>query len=135
MLVQCKYLIVGGGMTADAAVQGIRELDPSGAIVVVGSEPHAPYNRPPLTKALWKGEPLDSVWRRTTREGVDLRLGRTVTAIDPQHRRATDHQDATYTWEKLLLATGGTPPAQRGRRSRHPLPHARRLYASSRARR
>lgn len=106
---QCKYLIVGGGMTADAAIAGIRKIDPSGAIVLIGSEPHAPYNRPPLTKGLWKGNPLDSIWRRTPRDGVDLRLGRAVTAIDPRQRQATDDQGATYTWEKLLLATGGTP--------------------------
>lgn len=106
---QCKYLIVGGGMTADAAIAGIRKIDPAGAIVLIGSEPHTPYNRPPLTKGLWKGNPLDSIWRRTPRDGVDLRLGRAVTAIDPRQRQATDDQGATYTWEKLLLATGGTP--------------------------
>ena len=44
-----KYLIVGGGMTADAAVQGIRELDPSGSIGLVSAERHPPYNRPPLS--------------------------------------------------------------------------------------
>ena len=87
---QCKYLIVGGGMTADAAIAGIRKTDPSGAIALIGSEPHAPYNRPPLTKGLWKGSPLDSIWRRTPRDGVDLRLGRVVTAIDPQQRQAID---------------------------------------------
>lgn len=106
---QCKYLIIGGGMTADAAIEGIREVDPSGSIVLVGSEPHPPYNRPPLTKALWKGQPFDSVWRRTTRDGVDLRLGRTVVALDVEDRQATDDAGTTYTWENVLLATGGSP--------------------------
>ncbi len=104
-----KYVIAGGGMTADAAVEGIRLADPSGAIALIGSEPHSPYNRPPLTKALWKGQPLDSVWRRTNYQGVDLRLGRAVTALDIPRRQVTDDQGTTYAWEKLLLATGGTP--------------------------
>ncbi|PYO28103.1 MAG: pyridine nucleotide-disulfide oxidoreductase, partial [Gemmatimonadetes bacterium] len=44
------YLIVGGGMTADAAVQAIREADPAGSIGMIGAEPHPPYDRPPLSK-------------------------------------------------------------------------------------
>src|SRR5262245_33593966 len=49
-----RYLIVGGGLTADGACKGIREVDQDGSIGVVGSEPHPPYLRPPLTKDLWK---------------------------------------------------------------------------------
>ncbi|MGH8601483.1 MAG: hypothetical protein ACREXR_01485, partial [Gammaproteobacteria bacterium] len=51
------YLIVGGGMTTDAAVHGIREVDPNGSIGLVSTETHPPYNRPPLSKGLWKGKP------------------------------------------------------------------------------
>lgn len=104
-----KYVIVGGGMTADAAIDGLRQVDPSGSIALIGSEAHPPYNRPPLTKGLWTGKPLDSVWRRTNRDGVDLRLGRTVTALDVKQKSVTDDQGTAYAWEKLLLATGGTP--------------------------
>ena len=50
-----KYLIIGGGMTADAAVRGIRELDQSGLVGLLCSEACPPYDRPPLSKALWKG--------------------------------------------------------------------------------
>ncbi|PYK01684.1 MAG: pyridine nucleotide-disulfide oxidoreductase, partial [Verrucomicrobia bacterium] len=103
-----QYLIIGGGMTADAAVHGIREVDFEGSIGLIGSETDAPYNRPPLTKALWKGEPLESVWRHTETEKLDLHLGRTVQAINPNHKTVTDDQQNTYTYEKLLLATGGT---------------------------
>ena len=60
-----KYLIIGGGMTADAAVRGIRELDSNGTIGVLGNEPDPPYDRPPLTKSLWKGKPLEKIWRKT----------------------------------------------------------------------
>ena len=48
-----QYLIVGAGLTADAACKGIRELDPNGPVIVVGEESHPPYLRPPLSKALW----------------------------------------------------------------------------------
>ena len=104
-----KYLIVGGGMTADAAIGGIRQADPAGSIGLIGADPHPPYNRPPLSKALWKGTPLDSIWRRTDRRGVDLHLGRTAVALDPGGKRVADDQGTAYTWEKLLLATGGIP--------------------------
>lgn len=104
-----KYLIVGAGMTADAAVRGIRELDPKGAIGIIGNDPNPPYNRPPLTKALWKGKSLDSIWRRTQDFSVDLHLGRTVRNIDPIKKEVRDDQGTEYQYEKLLLATGGTP--------------------------
>jgi hypothetical protein len=44
------YLIVGGGMTADAAVHGIREVDPSGSIGLLSADRHPPYDRPPLVR-------------------------------------------------------------------------------------
>ena len=103
------YLIVGGGMTADAAIGGIREVDPSGSIGLVGADPHPPYDRPPLSKGLWKGKPLESIWRKTDRGGVTLHLDRQVRMLDPPNRRVTDDQGTDYTFDKLLLATGGTP--------------------------
>ncbi|MCL5279020.1 MAG: NAD(P)/FAD-dependent oxidoreductase, partial [Planctomycetes bacterium] len=65
-----KYLIIGGGMTGDAATEGIREVDPEGAIGLIGAEHDPPYNRPPLTKGLWKGKPFESVWRHTEERQV-----------------------------------------------------------------
>lgn len=104
-----KYLIVGGGMTADAAVEGIRGVDPAGAIGLISAESDPPYNRPPLSKGLWKGESVESIWRKTDARNITIHLGRNVTAIDPQKRQATDAQGNGYSWEKLLLATGGSP--------------------------
>ncbi len=72
------YLIVGGGMTAAAAVGGIRETDRDGTIGVIGAEPHLPYNRPPLSKALWKGEPLESIWCKPGSPAPTFHLERTV---------------------------------------------------------
>jgi 3-phenylpropionate/trans-cinnamate dioxygenase ferredoxin reductase subunit len=103
------YLIIGGGMTADAAVKGIRAVDPNGAIAVVSAEDHPPYDRPPLSKALWKEKSEDEIWRGAAREGAELFLGRRVRGLDLEARRATDEQGTAYTYERLLLATGGTP--------------------------
>jgi 3-phenylpropionate/trans-cinnamate dioxygenase ferredoxin reductase subunit len=104
-----RYLIVGGGMTADAAARGIREADPHGEIGVLGEEPDAPYSRPPLTKGLWKGDPLESVWRKTADVGVTLHLGKRAARLEPATRQVIDHRGATYTYRKLLLATGARP--------------------------
>jgi NADPH-dependent 2,4-dienoyl-CoA reductase/sulfur reductase-like enzyme len=104
-----KYLIVGAGMTADAAVQGIRALDPIGSIALIGNDGNPPYDRPPLSKGLWKGKPLESIWCKTEEHAVELFLERTVTSIDPQKKQLQDDRQESYTYEQLLLATGGTP--------------------------
>ena len=104
-----KYLIIGAGMTADAAVQGIRELDPKSSIALIGDDSNPPYNRPPLSKGLWKGKPLDSIWRKTEEHEAELFLGRTVRSIELQKKQVLDDRQESYTYEKLLLATGGTP--------------------------
>jgi len=51
-----RYLIIGGGMAADAAMREIRAVDPDGAIRMISAKPDAPYDRPPLSKGLWLGE-------------------------------------------------------------------------------
>jgi len=104
-----KYLIIGGGMTGDAAARGIRELDPSDSIGLIGAESDPPYDRPPLSKALWGNADLDIIWRNTQETGATLLLGRKAVTLDPAGRRIVDDQGSTYTYEKLLLATGGTP--------------------------
>ena len=103
------YLIVGGGMTADAAAHGIREVDRSGSIGVIGAEAHPPYNRPPLSKGLWKTMPLKSIWRKTEDVGVTSHAGRSAKHLDPRKKQVTDDQGTVYAFEKLLLATGATP--------------------------
>ncbi|HEX9282562.1 MAG TPA: FAD-dependent oxidoreductase [Gemmatimonadales bacterium] len=103
------YLIVGGGMTADAAARGIREADATGTIGLIGAEPHPPYNRPPLSKGLWKGEAEETIWRGTAAMGAELVLGRRIVAVDPRGHTATDDHGTVYRFKKLLLATGGSP--------------------------
>jgi 3-phenylpropionate/trans-cinnamate dioxygenase ferredoxin reductase subunit len=104
-----RYLIVGGGMTAGAACKGIRDHDSDGPITIVGSEPHPPYKRPPLTKGLWSGGDEAKIWLGTSDLGVDVRSGRKIVTLDLDARRAADDQGEEYEYEKVLLATGGTP--------------------------
>jgi 3-phenylpropionate/trans-cinnamate dioxygenase ferredoxin reductase component len=104
-----RYLIIGGGMTGDAAAKSIREHDPDGSIRLVGAERDPPYARPPLSKGLWLGDSEEKVWLHTAEAGVDLRLGRRIMALDLAAQEATDHEGEIHGWEKLLLATGGRP--------------------------
>ncbi len=104
-----KYLLVGAGMTADAAVRGIRELDPDGSIGMIGIENDPPYDRPPLTKGLWKGKPLEKIWRDTGSLDVELNLGRRVTRLDAGTLTVVDKEGESYSGQKILLATGGKP--------------------------
>jgi 3-phenylpropionate/trans-cinnamate dioxygenase ferredoxin reductase component len=104
-----KYLIIGGGLAADAAIRGVREVDNAGSILAVSDENDPPYNRPPLSKALWKGSPLDTIWRHTELSGAELRLRSRIVALDPGSKTARDAAGETFAYDKLLLATGGSP--------------------------
>lgn len=104
-----EYLIVGGGMTAAAAVDGIRSVDPLGSIGIVGVESNEPYNRPPLSKGLWKGESVETIWRKTAHQNLKYILGRSVQSLDLRNKQAVDSERKYYSWNKLLLATGGSP--------------------------
>jgi 3-phenylpropionate/trans-cinnamate dioxygenase ferredoxin reductase component len=103
------YLIVGGGMTAAAAIQGIREVDSAGAIGLIGDEQHPPYQRPPLSKALWKGAAQEGIWLNTGRQNIELALGRKAHTLDVERKHVIDDNGSIYTFDKLLLAMGGTP--------------------------
>jgi NADPH-dependent 2,4-dienoyl-CoA reductase/sulfur reductase-like enzyme len=109
------YLIVGGGMTAAAAIEGIRERDADGAVVLVGAETHPPYKRPPLSKKLWAGGKEESIWYDEELGGADAVHGRRVVALDLDAHRATDDQGDEYLYDKVLLATGGVPRRLGGR--------------------
>jgi len=104
-----QYLIIGGGMTAAAAADGIREVDSTGTIGLISAEPEAPYNRPPLSKALWKGESLETIWRKTENKLLEIHFGRVVKEVAPAQKRVLDDKGEVFTYEKLLLATGGRP--------------------------
>lgn len=101
------YLIIGGGMAAAAAIHGIRELDPQGSMGLISAEVDVPYKRPPLSKGLWKGDGLDVIGTGAEDQGVDFHLGRTAQVLDADASRVVDDTGAVYTFDKLLLATGG----------------------------
>lgn len=109
-----KYVIAGGGLAGASAVRGIRELDPSGGILLAGTEKHLPYNRPPLTKKLWFGkQKVEEIFVEGRdyyeENGVTLLLDARIAAINPARRTVSDEKGNVYGYEALLLATGGIP--------------------------
>ena len=109
-----SYLLIGGGLASCEAVKGIRKHDTTGTIVLVGDESRLPYNRPPLSKALLKGEKTpdeclceDGAFYED--HHVELLTGHRVTALDGAHKEAVIDDGRTIAFEKALLATGGTP--------------------------
>jgi len=104
-----QYLIIGGGLTGDAAVRGIRELDAEGSIGMFSMEPDPPYTRPSLSKGLWKGSPLEKIWRNTQNLSVELHVGSRVTQLDPLEKCIRIENGEEYTFDKILLALGGSP--------------------------
>ncbi|MFX1497845.1 MAG: NAD(P)/FAD-dependent oxidoreductase [Promethearchaeota archaeon] len=105
-----KYLIIGGGMTADAAARSIKETDPKGTIGIISREEDPPYARPPLSKSIWRGEEkIDDIYLGTENVSLKIHLGRIAEKIDRSNKEVTDNQGDVYKFEKLLIATGGTP--------------------------
>ena len=104
------YLIVGAGMAADAAAKAIREVDGKADVGLVGDEASPPYQRPPLSKALWEGDKsLADIDLDTAGSGAVVHGGRRVVALDRAARTLRDDRGDTYRYRRLLLATGSTP--------------------------
>ena len=85
------YVIVGGGLAAAKAIEGIRESDSDGMIVLVAEENRLPYERPPLSKAVLKGEDeMETAFTHDRdwyfEQGVELRLGNPATSLDAEQR-------------------------------------------------
>ncbi|MGH8116885.1 MAG: FAD-dependent oxidoreductase, partial [Rhodanobacteraceae bacterium] len=68
------YLIVGAGMAGEAAAQGAREADAHATIALIGNESHPPYDRPPLSKKLWKNGKEADIWRPIDKAHAELTL-------------------------------------------------------------
>lgn len=109
MLMIYDYLIIGGGVASDAAVHGIRERDPEGSIAVLCGEDYPPYCRPPLSKDLWKGKSIDTIWRHTKDGPASIFRGCYASGGDATKKVITDRKGNLYRYKKLLLATGGVP--------------------------
>ena len=109
-----KYIIVGAGLAGASAVEGIREIDRKGTILLIGDERHLPYNRPPLTKQMWTKKKTveeilvhDRSWY--DQNGITLATETAVTGIESDLKRIVDGSGNRYGYERLLLATGGIP--------------------------
>jgi 3-phenylpropionate/trans-cinnamate dioxygenase ferredoxin reductase subunit len=108
------YVLVGGGLASATAAETIRKHDTSGTILLIGAEPHPPYNRPPLSKEYLRGEagasdvlikPED--WYKTNK--IELRTGVKGTEVDTTAKTVTLENGETIGYGKLLLATGSSP--------------------------
>jgi 3-phenylpropionate/trans-cinnamate dioxygenase ferredoxin reductase subunit len=105
------FVVIGAGHAAGQAVASLRQEGFSGDIVVVGDEPHLPYQRPPLSKQYLSGEQgLDKVYLRPQAfyadRNIDVKLGVRATRLEPGEHRITLDDGSTLKYDKLLLATG-----------------------------
>ncbi len=109
-----KYVLVGGGLASAQAVQGIRETDSEGTILLVSEEKRLPYHRPPLTKGLLLGKkkPADVFCKPEEfydRNRVRTLLGTRATRLDAQARLVLLDDGTKVLFDRLLLATGSRP--------------------------
>jgi 3-phenylpropionate/trans-cinnamate dioxygenase ferredoxin reductase component len=109
-----SYIIIGGGLAGAAAVEGIRERDEKGSILLISAERHLPYDRPPLSKKLWFGKKkVEEIFLHDQeyydQTSVTIALGTEVTALDASQKTVTTNKKTQYAFQKLLLATGGVP--------------------------
>jgi 3-phenylpropionate/trans-cinnamate dioxygenase ferredoxin reductase subunit len=108
------FVIVGASHASVQAIDTLRREGHQGPIVLVGDEPHLPYNRPPLSKKFLSGElERDRLLLRSpsyyAQHGVETRLGVRVTAIDRTARRLRLGDGGELTYDKLLLCVGSRP--------------------------
>jgi NADPH-dependent 2,4-dienoyl-CoA reductase/sulfur reductase-like enzyme len=109
-----SYVIVGGGLAGAAAVDGIRQHDSTGSILLISLEQDPPYDRPPLSKNLWLGtKQVNEIFVHPQKfyeeKGVELGLGMDVAELDAAAHLVRNRGGNGFRYQKLLLATGGTP--------------------------
>jgi 3-phenylpropionate/trans-cinnamate dioxygenase ferredoxin reductase component len=109
-----SFVIVGGGMAGAIAAQTLREEGFDGKITLLGQEPNAPYERPPLSKDYLQGKAdRDSIFVQPepwyAEHAVELSLDSAVTSLEPASRTVTTAAGERLSYDKLLLATGSKP--------------------------
>lgn len=106
-------IVIGAGQAGSSLVAKLRALGDTGAITLIGAEPVPPYQRPPLSKAYLLGDmPVERLFLRPESfyadQGITLRLGQTVTAIDTAAQTVT-LGDEVLPYTNLVLTTGSNP--------------------------
>ncbi|MDQ2621696.1 MAG: FAD-dependent oxidoreductase [Actinomycetota bacterium] len=106
-------VVVGASLTGAKAVEAVRESGHEGRVVLIGSEPRRPYERPPLSKEYLRGERDDAPWVHDEawydQNRVELLTGHAVTAIRPRHSMVEMDGGDPVTYDRLLIATGAEP--------------------------
>jgi NADPH-dependent 2,4-dienoyl-CoA reductase/sulfur reductase-like enzyme len=105
-------VIVGGGLAGQRCAETLRRSGYDGSIRMVCAEPHAPYDRPPLSKAVLAGTDDDLAYRAPAwydTQGIELLLGNAATALDCDARTVTLADGETLPYGQLLIATGSRP--------------------------
>lgn len=110
------YLIVGGGLAAASAVDGIRAADEAGTILMLTAESQPPYHRPPLSKEFLRRRGAERDLLHVKPENwfqkearVTLRTKQRVISLDPRELSVTTAGGEEYQAKCVLLATGGRP--------------------------
>jgi 3-phenylpropionate/trans-cinnamate dioxygenase ferredoxin reductase subunit len=108
------YLIVGASLAGAKAAEALRDKGFEGRIVLIGAEPHLPYERPPLSKGYLAGSAeRDKVYLHPeiwyAEHGIELCLNQTVSRIDRDARRVELADGGSLGYDKLLLTTGARP--------------------------
>ncbi|MGW3967633.1 NAD(P)/FAD-dependent oxidoreductase [Amycolatopsis sp. NPDC005003] len=105
-----RVVVVGASMAGLRAAEAVRKAGYAGEVVVLGDEPHPPYNRPPLSKTALGADPGDLAFRlpRHVRD-VTWRLGEAVTAADLAARTVTLAGGDVLGWSGLVIASGLRP--------------------------
>ncbi|MFI8512413.1 NAD(P)/FAD-dependent oxidoreductase [Streptomyces sp. NPDC085460] len=106
---QRHVVIVGAGMAGVQTAVALREQGFEGPVTLIGAEPHQPYDRPPLSKAVLLGKAEHSAFDIDFESlGVDLRLGLDVTGVRPAERELVT-EAGRFPYDTLVLATGAHP--------------------------
>lgn len=102
-------VVAGAGMAGVQTAVALREQGFTGAVTLIGAEPHQPYDRPPLSKAVLLGKAEGSAFDVDFESlGIELRLGCEVLGVRPgDHELDTEAGPVPY--DVLVLATGAEP--------------------------
>ena len=107
-------LIVGGGLAGQRCAEALRQGGYEGPVRIVSAEPHAPYDRPPLSKELLAGakEHEEITFRPDEwheEKGIELILGDPAVSLDPEARLVALESGAELSYDELVIATGSRP--------------------------